>query len=393
MKDPAKEQPAISNGIDIEDAEDSGVVWNDDEDTYMQKLVSMCGTHNWEKVALLMRNQFTTIAWSDKECKKRWNDYLDPKMSKRPWTELEELEMLVVHKLCQNKWSTVSSLLYGRNNNTIKNRFYSIFRKVKNKIKRSEFIFNSRIELLEILYMISLMEMHLSQPFQPMILKGKRGKDFIFNLLHNLHMEEIERFKVGLAKRSGKVETLGDLWAELAIPIERIKLSNAENINLKSLEPSVLPGKQKFVLPEPSATVLPSKLTEEEKEFILTQAFLSKMPQPNPCQCKEIMSTGTHPYQPMLISPGLLPLPPLSAGRCSAGDLMQGRPAFQGFTDYTSQSKTVPHAQPIQVSVPHMGMQIITSGSYVVTAPMFFQPQYMSSPPNYLPMLRPPQYL
>jgi hypothetical protein len=108
--------------------------------------------------------------------------------SKKLWTEEEELKMLVVH---QNKWSSMTLELPGRSNNSIKNCLYSIFRKVKNKVVKHDVSHDSKIELLEILYMIFLMEVYFAS--SPPIPKqaGKRGKDFTFSLLKGLHPNDI----------------------------------------------------------------------------------------------------------------------------------------------------------------------------------------------------------
>lgn len=189
--------------------------WNSETETFLKNLVTLGAVHDWTKVCNMMKTQFPSHDWSESKCKSHWEEIINGPDSKKPWTEQEELEMLVVHKLCNNKWSSVAGLLKGRNNNSIKNRFYSIFRKVKNKVKRLETGFNSRIELLEILYMISLMEVHLMHPFPPVIQKGKRGKDYVYSLLQNLRMEEIEKFKTELAKRLDKEPRLEEVWEEL----------------------------------------------------------------------------------------------------------------------------------------------------------------------------------
>ena len=69
--------------------------------------------------------------------------------SKEPWSDKEELLMLLSHKKYKNKWNDVAQALNGRSNNSIKNRFYSIFRKIKNKIKKSDCSYGTRFARAE----------------------------------------------------------------------------------------------------------------------------------------------------------------------------------------------------------------------------------------------------
>lgn len=131
--------------------------------------------------------------------------------SKEPWTEKEELKMIVEHNKYKNKWSEISAALKGRDNNTIKNKFYSIFRRIKGKIQKSDYTYESKLELLEIYYIISLIELYLDNPMQNPKTKGKRGKDFIYTLIHNLTKDIVRDYKEHmqqLAKNEGTMEYL-----------------------------------------------------------------------------------------------------------------------------------------------------------------------------------------
>eukprot|EP00826_Nyctotherus_ovalis_P038674 TRINITY_DN3637_c0_g1_i16.p1 TRINITY_DN3637_c0_g1~~TRINITY_DN3637_c0_g1_i16.p1 ORF type:complete len:306 (+),score=79.42 TRINITY_DN3637_c0_g1_i16:179-1096(+) len=140
--------------------------------------------------------------------------------SKDPWTEEEEFKMIVAHRKYKNKWSSMTGLLKGRNNNTIKNKFYSVFRKIKGKVLKDDFTFDSKLELLETHYIISLIEYHLEHPTQHPKAKGKRGKDFIYSLIHSLTEEMVQSYKErmkALVKGRGDVEQLvKELTAEFS---------------------------------------------------------------------------------------------------------------------------------------------------------------------------------
>lgn len=258
----------IKEGINKENNDEIDIdgYWSKDKECYMKSLITAHGVGNWRLVTESMNRGFPEKPTTEVECKEHWYNNLDPSLTKKQWSDKEEFEMLQAHRKCQNKWTEVAKILNARSNNTIKNRFYSIFRKVKNKIKRSEVFYNSKLELLEIHYMISLMKFYLSHPETAGERKGKRGKDFIYSLLRNLKINEIERYLNEFTVKFGKVDKIEDLWDELARELltEQKKIDNPEKKQSTDL-----------TLPQPN---LPqqnqeSALTPEEKNFIFSQMF------------------------------------------------------------------------------------------------------------------------
>eukprot|EP00826_Nyctotherus_ovalis_P039918 TRINITY_DN3876_c0_g1_i1.p1 TRINITY_DN3876_c0_g1~~TRINITY_DN3876_c0_g1_i1.p1 ORF type:complete len:295 (+),score=84.64 TRINITY_DN3876_c0_g1_i1:165-1049(+) len=206
--------------------------------------------------------------------------------SKKSWSLNDELEVLIVHNHCGNNWSAAAELLQGRNNNSIKNRFYSIFRKVVSKVKRMETKFSCQTELLEILYILMLMEQHISNPSPFIMKKGRRGKDFIYNLMKNIYTDNIEKYKAKLGRVLGREVALEKLWEEVAVPVIRAKFCLPEGIKsfiemsklVQSAQEAVSTASiQSIILPKINFSAPPRELTREEKEFIATQAFSSKV--------------------------------------------------------------------------------------------------------------------
>lgn len=134
---------------------------------------------------------------------------------KKPWNEEEELNMIVAHYKYKNRWSEISSVLKGRNNNTVKNRFYSIFRRIKGKIQRGDCKYSSKLELLEIYYILSLIEQYLNNPTSSPKTKGKRGKDFIYSLVHNVSQQTIKNYKELLHATAKHEGTMDELLVQL----------------------------------------------------------------------------------------------------------------------------------------------------------------------------------
>ena len=55
-------------------------------------------------------------------------------MNKTPWEPEEELMFIDKHKIYGNKWAEIGKFLNGRNDNAVKNYYYSTVRKVMRKI-------------------------------------------------------------------------------------------------------------------------------------------------------------------------------------------------------------------------------------------------------------------
>ncbi len=337
----------------MEDIKDEMGSWDKEDDKYLRTLLSIHGNHNWTTIASSMNATFPTKRRTAQECKERWYTYLDPAVSKQPWTDQEELEMLIAHQKHQNKWSDVAQALKGRSNNTIKNRFYSIFRKVKNKIKRRDFTYATKLELLEIFYMISLMEHYFAHPPPIPEQKGKRGKDFIYSLLRTLRVEDVIKYKSDLQKLGGKETTLEELWLEMANqgsssskPADAGPMDTGEKpIDLFSYinEPPTY-ERSRYVLPPPHDLPKPEPLTPDEKDFIQSQAFQNR----EPC------SAGAYLSQPMsIMSPPTYRSAAFSAGRPKMAPGMSRYEAFSDFTDMAykpPQSSSYGNMQPMYMS-------------------------------------------
>ena len=115
----------------------------------------------------------------------------------------------------QNHWSKITDSLQGRTSNMIKNKFYSIFRKVKSKMHRNDFKYNSKLELLEMHYMSSITERYLAHPTPCIKQKGKRGKDFIFSLISNVSQYAVQDYKRNLIEKAKSAGTIDELFEEL----------------------------------------------------------------------------------------------------------------------------------------------------------------------------------
>jgi hypothetical protein len=78
--------------------------------------------------------KFAGFNQNPKQCRERWRNHLDPRVNKNPWQPEEELVFIDKHKVYGNKWAEIGKFLNGRNDNAVKNYYYSTVRKVMRKI-------------------------------------------------------------------------------------------------------------------------------------------------------------------------------------------------------------------------------------------------------------------
>jgi len=78
--------------------------------------------------------QFPGFTQNPKQWRERWRNHLDPWINKEPWSPDEELTFINKHKIYGNKWAEIAKFLDGRNDNFVKNYFYSSVRKNIRKI-------------------------------------------------------------------------------------------------------------------------------------------------------------------------------------------------------------------------------------------------------------------
>lgn len=74
----------------------------------MRSAVMKYGTNQWHRVASLLTSK--TAA----ECRSRWFDHLDPRVSASPWSPEEDSRLIELHSRMPNKWRSIAATLGSR---------------------------------------------------------------------------------------------------------------------------------------------------------------------------------------------------------------------------------------------------------------------------------------
>ena len=318
---------ASSDSLLEESKSSSRATWTKEQDTFLQGIVETYGTREWNIIADNMNNKYKNTPKSADQCRIRWKKHVHQTMVKHHWTEKEEVELLLAHMRYSNRWSDISNALHGRNNNAIKNRFYTIFRKVKNKVKRGDFAFTSRLELLQIRYMLSVMEDYMSATITPELIAAKAGKDFTYKLVQHIDKSTLLAYKKHFAELTSSNGSIQELFHELLQSPEPalIVMPDESNEEEKEKKPEQLSEKPSETIPdvlmieEPLSGEDMLAISYNSKECTPLEGMILKSPESIPKASPCILSAG----------------PAAAAAAASNAPCFQASPDDVGFSEFT----------------------------------------------------------
>ena len=109
-------------------------LWSPDED---QKLIfivkSQPSTHpiKWSYVAKFIKDR------TGKQCRERYVNHLKPQVKNDSWSPVEDAHVFRMFKCFGSKWALMAKLLRGRTDNSIKNRFHHIRRRLEKDLYKT----------------------------------------------------------------------------------------------------------------------------------------------------------------------------------------------------------------------------------------------------------------
>jgi len=194
--------------------------WTLEQDNTLSDLAIAHGSKNWNAIALHMNEKFPFNKKTSKQCRERWHYCLDLKINHKPWSKQEEAILLLAHMDYGNHWCDISTYFKGRHNNMIKNRFYSILRKVKNKIRNKDYNGVDQLELVEMHYMAGVMINYIRNPAPAEDSKRRRKRDFMYSLINDINLTTLEQFSSDLLVINPLKESLREALSKI-IEVER----------------------------------------------------------------------------------------------------------------------------------------------------------------------------
>ncbi|OHT01847.1 hypothetical protein TRFO_07423 [Tritrichomonas foetus] len=90
------------------------------EDTKLALLVQEFSDNDWKAIAEHMAPR------TARQCRERWTNYVNPTLSKDPWTQEEDLLLVEKHKEFGNHWKIIERYFPKRSKNNIKHRWSAL---------------------------------------------------------------------------------------------------------------------------------------------------------------------------------------------------------------------------------------------------------------------------
>mmetsp|Transcript_2067 Transcript_2067/g.2154 ORF Transcript_2067/g.2154 Transcript_2067/m.2154 type:complete len:718 (-) Transcript_2067:346-2499(-) len=111
------------------------IPWSPEEENILREIIHEKGPKYWKEISQELKGRYRDMGRTAKQCRERWYNHLDPTIKRGDWSEDEDLLLLKKQLELGNKWSEISRMLPGRNENSVKNRWNSLAKKGRMQVK------------------------------------------------------------------------------------------------------------------------------------------------------------------------------------------------------------------------------------------------------------------
>jgi hypothetical protein len=111
--------------------------WTDEEDQTLSQIVANHGSRNWPFIATFLPGR------SGKQCRERYKNHLDPIIKKGPFCPEEDRLIIRMVEEHGPKWAFLATLMQGRTDNAIKNRYNSSLRRTHEEGRFRDVVVNT----------------------------------------------------------------------------------------------------------------------------------------------------------------------------------------------------------------------------------------------------------
>eukprot|EP00826_Nyctotherus_ovalis_P029913 TRINITY_DN2372_c0_g1_i8.p1 TRINITY_DN2372_c0_g1~~TRINITY_DN2372_c0_g1_i8.p1 ORF type:complete len:406 (+),score=80.95 TRINITY_DN2372_c0_g1_i8:202-1419(+) len=254
----------------------SSATWSKEHDDYLVSLIDIHGENNWQAIVEQMNKKFKECKKSDKDCSSRWKTLMGAGGKKLQWSDRERYLLLIAHRKYKNRWSEIAHLLHKTSRNLIKNRFYTLFRKIRNRVKNRDIYINSPLDLLEIYYVLNLVEQYFDAPADKVV----EEKNYAHKLVQRMDRKKVNDYHskvTELYRCRGTIEDLfkecGRLHGETGDTSTKGEAMECNQIDINEGEEE---AKSKITLPCPHDFGRGISMSSEEKDEFWRCAFLDK---------------------------------------------------------------------------------------------------------------------
>lgn len=93
-----------------------------EEDCQLINIVHLEGIRNWNEVAKMMKTR------NPRQCRERWNNYLNPRLRGDPWSPQEDQLLLQKKMQFGTRWGKIAQFFPNRSDNSVRNRIQQLER-------------------------------------------------------------------------------------------------------------------------------------------------------------------------------------------------------------------------------------------------------------------------